>query len=112
MRLASSASAAWNGGVTKSELRTHLTGRLRAFNASDRDAASVAILRAIIGQRAWEEAKLVCAFLPLASEPQIAALWEREGGPSWCFPRSRGGEVELVGVNDSAALRRATWKMD
>lgn len=55
---------------------------------------------------------MVCAFLPLPSEPQIAPLWEEERAPAFCFPRIRGGALELIRIDDPAQRREATWKLD
>lgn len=99
--------------MTKNELRRAAVARLRSIvlAATVRRGASAEICRAIKQQRAWQEAALVCAFLPLPSEPQIAPLWDRERGPDFCFPRVAGSGLELIRVADRALLRRADWKL-
>jgi 5-formyltetrahydrofolate cyclo-ligase len=109
MRLASAIPAGRNARVTKAELRTRL---LRELRAVPRQPASAAICAAIRQQPAWSAAKLVCAFLPLPSEPQIAPLWEEERAPAFCFPRLRGGVLELIRLDDPAHRLAATWKLD
>ena len=51
------------------------------------------------------------AFFPLRSEPQIQPLWQRESGPAFCFPRIVGEDVELLRIDDRAALATADWKL-
>jgi 5-formyltetrahydrofolate cyclo-ligase len=99
--------------VTKAELRQRFAAQVRNWilNREERRAASEAICREIMQHRAWREPKLVCAFLPLPSEPQITPLWERKGGPDFCFPRVRGENVELVRIEDRERLSRAIWKL-
>jgi 5-formyltetrahydrofolate cyclo-ligase len=99
--------------VTKSELRRRISAELRGWIVSgdEHRVASDAICRAIADHRAWREAKVVCAFLPLPSEPRIAPLWERKSGPQFCFPRVRGEGVELIRIDDCERLARADWKL-
>jgi 5-formyltetrahydrofolate cyclo-ligase len=100
--------------VTKAELRARLVRELRdaALRPAERQAASAAICAAIVQHPAWIGARLVCAFLPLPSEPQIAPLWEGDHATEFCFPRVVGDEVELVRVDDPHHRRQATWKLD
>lgn len=100
--------------MTKAELRAHLVRELRAAaqRPAERQAASAAICAAIRQHPAWTGAGLVCAFLPLPSEPQIASLWEAAPAPAFCFPRIRSGEVELIRIEDPAHRRQATWKLN
>ena len=109
MRLASEFRPGRNERVTKPELRARLIGELRA---AEREHSSAAICAAIREHAAWQAARLVCAFLPLPTEPQIASLWEDERAPAFCFPRVRDGEVELIRLDDPAHRRQATWKLD
>lgn len=114
MRLASPPPAGRNDAVTKAELRAHLVRELRsaALRPARQQAASEAICTAISRHPAWTGAALVCAFFPLPSEPQIAPLWEERHAPAFCFPRIRGGEVELIRIDVPAHRRQATWKLD
>lgn len=100
--------------MTKAELRARLVRDLRsaALRPAEREAASHAIRTAIRQHPAWPGTAMVCAFLPLPGEPQIAPLWEAEGAPAFCFPRIRDGEVELIRLDDPEHLRQATWKLD
>lgn len=52
----------------------------------------------------------MCAFLPLATEPQIRPLWADADGRAFCFPRVRGDDMELVRIDDPALLHAATWR--
>src|SRR4030095_1976924 len=70
-----------------------------------------AICRAIRETCAWKVARLVCAFLPMKSEPDIRSLWLVEGGPAFCFPRLHRGEIELIRVDDRALLAHADWRL-
>jgi 5-formyltetrahydrofolate cyclo-ligase len=108
-------------GSGKAELRL----RLRALLADARqdraawDERSQKICRAIREHPAWRQAGLVCAFLPLSTEPQIGALWAPAAGvsdapapkPALCFPRIRETELDLVRIDDPTLLQRADWKM-
>lgn len=99
--------------MTKVELRQRLASELRAW-ISDRGrhhTASDVICREIQQQRTWREAKLICAFLPLPSEPQIAPMWALESGPPFCFPRVCDGDVELIRIENREHLARADWKL-
>ncbi len=100
--------------VTKSQLRLRLAAELRdaALGKTPRAGASAAICQAIRRHRAWPAARLVCAFLPLPSEPQIASLWEEEHTAAFCFPRVRDHEVDLIRIDDLDLLLGATWKLD
>lgn len=69
-------------------------------------------MRAIRDLAAWREARLVCAFLPLRSEPQIQPLWQTESGPEFCFPRIRSDGLELLLIEDRALLTAADWKLE
>lgn len=110
MRLARNVAARPYDRVTKAELRAHFLRELRSATA--RPSASPAICAALRQHPAWISARLVCAFFPLPSEPQIAPLWEGESGPQFCFPRLRDGGVELIRIDDPAHRRHATWKLD
>src|SRR4030095_9956995 len=70
-----------------------------------------AICRAIRETCAWKVARLVCAFLPMKSEPDIRSLWSVEGGPAFCFPRLHRGEIELIRVDDRVLLAHADWRL-
>ena len=110
MRLAREFAASSNQGVTKTELRGRMLAELRDF--AERPAASDAICAAIRRHEAWSAAGTVCAFFPLPSEPQIAALWEDDSARTFCFPRIRDGGVELLHIAAPEVRRRATWKLD
>ena len=97
--------------VNKEALRAEMKVRLLAVSAQSRRAASQHICQAIQHTRAWQEAALVCAFLPLASEPQISPLWAAEPGHAFCFPRVLGDEVELIRITDCAQLAAADWRL-
>lgn len=58
-----------------------------------RALASEKICRTISLDDAWKSARLVAAFIPLPSEPQIGPLLRR---PVICVPRVRGETCELV----------------
>ncbi len=99
--------------VTKVELRRHLATKMHRWmlDRADPRAASEAICRNIEHHRAWQRATLVCAFLPLPSEPRIGALWEREQERRFCFPRVRGTAMELIRVDDRDRLAHADWRL-
>lgn len=99
--------------MTKAELRRRLTTKVRTRFQSrdDHRHASQAICRAITQHHTFHKAKLICAFLPLPSEPGITSLWEQMGGPGFCFPRVREGSVELIQSGDRESLRDADWKL-
>jgi 5-formyltetrahydrofolate cyclo-ligase len=109
MRLASRFAAPSNEPVTKTALRARMLASLRDFTA--RTTASKRICAAVREQATWSAARVVCAFFPLPSEPQIAALWEGTTR-TFCFPRVRDGGVELIRIDDPALRRLATWKLD
>ena len=67
--------------------------RLRALDPGVRALASEKICRAIALDDAWKAARLVAAFLPLPSEPQIAPLLAQAAS---CIPRVRGDKCDLV----------------
>jgi 5-formyltetrahydrofolate cyclo-ligase len=69
------------------------------------------ICRHIESLPSWRNARVVAAFLPLSSEPQIQALWSRPEGPALCFLRIREGQGTLRRIDDRQALRRADWKL-
>ena len=98
--------------MTKPELRSLLAARVRLVPPDRRAAASAALCATLRAQPAWAAARLVCAFLPLPSEPQIAELWAGEAPRAFCFPRVRGQDVELIRIDDPSLLRRATWKLE
>ncbi len=98
--------------VTKAVLREEIRCRLRALDSGEKQSASERICRTIESRPEWCAARLVCAFVPLLSEPQIQPLWERENGPAFCFPRIVGETVELIRIDDGAALVRAGWKLE
>jgi 5-formyltetrahydrofolate cyclo-ligase len=114
MCLASSFLAGRNRNVTKPELRGRLVAELRAaaLRPTERQLASDAICAAIAEHSKWHEARLVCAFFPLPSEPQIAQLWEGNLATAFCFPRVVGTDVELIRLDDPTHRRAATWKLD
>ena len=98
--------------MTKDELRGRLRGQgLHPLTDAQQSAASAAICRAIQQTREWREARLVCAFIPMKSEPDIRPLWSGESGPAFCFPRSHGGGIELIRVDDLALLAQAAWHL-
>lgn len=100
-------------GVNKSEIRAQMVAALRSARRDDagRRSASEAICAAIRRHAAWTDARLIAAFFPLPSEPQIAPLWESAGSHGFCFPRVRGTDVELIRIDDPDLLRRADWKL-
>jgi 5-formyltetrahydrofolate cyclo-ligase len=98
--------------ATKDELRERLRGRgSLARTDAERSAASAAICHAIQQTREWREARLVCAFVPMKSEPDIRLLWSDETGPAFCFPRLRHEEIELIHVEKRALLADADWRL-
>ncbi len=98
--------------MNKAELRSHLAASLRLVSAETRAVASAAIVEKLRAHPAWPTARIVCAFLPLPREPQIAELWAEEDGRTFCFPRVRGGEVDLIRIEDRELRRSASWKLD
>jgi 5-formyltetrahydrofolate cyclo-ligase len=113
VRLASAQRAMWNARVTKAELRLRLAAQVHTWMLSgdEQRTASEAICGAIEQHRAWRDAKLVCAFLPLPSEPRVTPLWERDSGPDFCFPRVHGADLELIRIDDRERLASAHWKL-
>jgi len=104
--------------LAKADLRRELRARVAQVYPRDghgearREAHSQAIRAALRGHPAWRKARMICAFLPLGSEPRIAPLWEEESEAAFCFPRPRGEELELVKISGPELLRRADWKMN
>ena len=98
--------------VKKDALRAEMKTRLLATGVQSRCEASERICRAVLQTDAWQRAALVCAFLPLPSEPQIQPLWASASGPAFCFPRVRGLDLELIRIEDDARLATADWKLD
>jgi len=99
----------------KDEMRREIRLCLAGIYAGEegralRNMHSRQICDAIRTHSAWQRAQLVCAFLPLSSEPQISPLWEETEMP-FCFPRIHGQELKLVRIADRDVLRRANWKM-
>jgi 5-formyltetrahydrofolate cyclo-ligase len=99
--------------VTKAELRLQLHAALRTAEAKQqRAAASEKICASVRQHPAWAKAKLISAFLPLPSEPQIAPLWAGQDPARFCFPRVVGDDVGVIQIIEPELLRRATWKLD
>jgi 5-formyltetrahydrofolate cyclo-ligase len=101
---------------SRATLKNDLRARLReqsalALTNSQRSSASEAICRTIRQTRAWQQARLVCAFLPMKSEPDIRLLWADENGPAFCFPRQVGSEIELIRVGDRTLLAQTDWRL-
>ncbi len=98
--------------VNKDELRAEMRGALRALDEKARAPASERICCRIEQHPAWRNSKVVCAFVPLASEPRIAPLWRDESARVFCFPRIGGAEIELVRIDDCTRLEGAGWKLE
>jgi 5-formyltetrahydrofolate cyclo-ligase len=96
---------------SKDELRFAIRQRLRALDATARALASAEICVAIEAQPDWTNARLVCGFLPLPTEPAITSVWTRPGSPAFCFPRVRGARLDLVTFPKADLLVGATWRM-
>ena len=91
---------------TKDELRLEMKQRVRALLPDVRASASEKIRRAIALDDAWKSARLVAAFLPLPSEPQIGPLLGRS---VVCIPRVRGEKCDLVMLPESFA--NTDWRL-
>ncbi len=100
----------------KAEMRAEIRLRLARLYAEPdggralRDEHSHRICAALRQHAAWNRARLICAFLPLGAEPQIAQLWE-DSETAFCFPRIHGEKLQLVRITEREVLRRADWKM-
>ena len=77
----------------KDESRLEMKQRIRALTAEERAHASEKICAAIERDEAWKSARVVAAFLPIPSEPQIGRLLEKM---AVCIPRVRGEKCDLV----------------
>jgi 5-formyltetrahydrofolate cyclo-ligase len=102
-----------NRVTSKNDLRARFRSRgSLSLEDAQRGAASEAICRTIQQTREWTEARLVCAFIPMKSEPDIRPLWSRNSNaPAFCFPRSHGGTIELIHVDDLELLAHADWRL-
>ena len=90
----------------KDELRIEMKQRVRALDAGFRALASEKICRAIAEDFAWKSARLIAAFLPLPSEPQIGSLFESR---NVSIPRVRGEKCDLVILPQN--LADADWRL-
>ena len=90
----------------KDELRLEMKQRVRALGAGFCTLASEKICRAIAEDDEWKSARLVAAFLPLPSEPQIGSLFESR---NVCIPRVRGEKCDLVMLPKN--LADADWRL-
>ena len=91
----------------KDELRAEMKQRVRALTSGVRAIASEKICRTISLDEAWKSARLVAAFLPIASEPGIAPLL---AASAICIPRVRGGKCDFVMLPESFA--HTDWRLD
>ncbi len=101
--------------LAKDLLRREMRSALIAAHRADAAAMaqrSQQICRNIQADPAWAAARVVCAFLPLSTEPQITPLLSASPAPRMCFPRLCEGAMELVCIDDAELLPRATWRMD
>ncbi len=67
--------------------------RVRTLDADFRARASAEICRVFAADDGWQAARLIAAFLPLPSEPQIGSLFENK---TVCVPRVRRESCDLV----------------
>lgn len=95
----------------KDELRRSIKLRLAAIAAPTRVHSSQEICRAIGATDLLGNARLICAFLPLPTEPNISPLWADSGTASFCFPRIRGDRIDIIRIEDRDLLSRADWRM-
>lgn len=93
--------------MTKVELRREMRARLKTLGVS-RVEKSRAIVTAIAVQPAFVRAQTVALFDPLPDEPDLETLWE-QGPRTFCYPRVRGAEMEMVHVPRLADLAPAAW---
>ncbi len=98
----------YSSPVSKPKLRAQLIAALRALPPDERRRASAAICTAVRAHPAWRTARLVCAFLPLPSEPQIAlsAVGQptHELDATSVRSRRRGLWIALVGTASALAV--------
>ncbi|HEY5793310.1 MAG TPA: 5-formyltetrahydrofolate cyclo-ligase [Chthoniobacterales bacterium] len=95
--------------IPKSALRRELRLRLRAMSAGERAAASRKIETFVASLPAWQAARRIYAFFPLALEPDLAG-WDW-AGKSLALPRVRGTELHFCEVADFTRLEFHPWGM-
>ena len=82
------------------------------MSAESRGLASARICEEVAALPAWRQARVVGAFVPLATEPQIQPLWREKSDRVFCFPRVSGAEIALLRIDDRAGLDGAGWRLD
>ena len=72
----------------KQDLRKQLKQRRKNLAAEARALASQQIVDKILGQAAYQEARLIFSFYPMSTEVQVSLLFEpaRQAGKQICFP--------------------------
>jgi 5-formyltetrahydrofolate cyclo-ligase len=97
--------------ITKAELRRSIRERLARLTAHERAEKSRLIREAIVRQRRWRHAAMVCLFAPHGMEPEIDPLWETIAGKTVCYPRVGETGLDLLLVPDPSALKTSRWKL-
>lgn len=93
----------------KQNLRALVRGRLRALSPADIAAKSARICAALRALPEWRGAECACLFAAQPSEPHLDALWSDAAGKTLCLPRVRDAELDLVAVENPAALELSRW---
>lgn len=97
----------------KAVLRERVRERLKAMSHDDRAWKSYLICDFIQQQRAWKEAKIVCLFAALPTEPVVELLWDdiRVAGKKACYPKVNGDNLSLILVNGPGDLVASRWQL-
>lgn len=99
--------------ASKEELRGRVRARLKALSNDERTWKSFLICDFIQRQRAWREAKIVCLFAALPSEPVVELLWDDiyAAGKKVCYPKVNGDNLSLILVNGPGELVASHWQL-
>lgn len=89
---------------SKTRLRARLRSELAALPPAERAALSAAAIALLKRSPLWQNARLVAAFHPLPSEPDISPLLFLPGGPAILLPRVSGPLLTFHHVTSTAAL--------
>ena len=88
----------------KKDLRLEMLGRLRSMKAVEREAASSSLRKALTRTKALEGRRMVAAFFPLATEPDLLPLLGTGAESSFCYPRVEDDHLAFYHVGDPGTL--------
>ena len=96
--------------IAKADVRKKMRALLQ-LPAEERAQRSRQICDAIIGDEAWQQARIVGLFAPQATEPDVELLWDQAGAKTFCYPRVRDHELDFLRVVDRDALFAGRWNL-